>query len=140
MVQDIMIGFSIHTNAESDIRGIARADPDGASYITEWLQEAAGDQRLLDDMCQVGEYSQRHPDDWVLNFSTKPWRNERNRNLWRLRFLDLEDEGKSYRLIFGFVPRRKCIYVLGVCTRREMDYDGQSDFRDRIGSDYDGLC
>lgn len=132
----------VHDDAREDLLYIRRNDEKTAAELLVILQEFEGDQDLLDRLSQHG-YEDPYNGDWVLKISVSRWQGQwRNkRNLWRLKNLDLEEEGLRYRVIYAFLPKKQVYVVLGIFPRANFDYDDVSDPRvQRVLASYDELA
>jgi len=142
-VSGIKYALHVHDDAKADLSAIRKHDEKTAAELLVVLQEFEGDQDLLDRLSQHG-YEDPYNDDWVLRISVSRWQGQwrrQHRNLWRLKNLDLEEEGLRYRVIYAYLPKKQVYVVLGIFPRANFDYDDVSDPRiQRILASYDELA
>lgn len=135
-----MLKLSIHADAQRDLNEIgARSAADAADLIV-FLQELAGDQRLLSRLNEHG-YSVRDVDDWVASIDVQRWQDQwgRGRNLWRLKCWELEDDGVKYRIVYAFHPQTQSYHVLGVFHRSAFNYEPTNPLTHRMLRAYSDL-
>lgn len=130
-----MLSLVIHKDAGADIAEIREDDPKTARRIAALVIELKGDQDLLDRLTQRDYGAHRtekfHVDKWVME--------QRNdRNLWRVKLWDLEDQGIKYRIIYAFQPELKRYAILAVAPR-SFNYDEKHPLTQRIRIAYDAL-
>jgi len=131
----------IDEDAEADLEQIAEFDETSAVNLALFLEELGGDLNLLERLLEHG-YEEHFSVDWVANFSVSRWQAQWNagHNLWRLKELNLEDEGFRYRLIYAFFPKLKHFRVLGVFPRNEFNYESSNPRTVRVMERYHQLC
>lgn len=137
----IKYALHVHEEAKEDLREIRAVDPKTAADLVVFLEEFRGDQDLLDRLSQHGFEDPCNP-EWILKISVSRWQRQwnRGRNLWRLKNLDLEEDGLKYRVIYAFLPVKHMYVVLGIFLRSSFDYDNLSDPRvQRVLASYDEL-
>ncbi|WP_161960879.1 hypothetical protein [Xanthomonas campestris] len=136
-----MYKLVIHTDAVADLDQIRVHDPASAADILVLIEEFRGDQWVLDRLNE-DHFEFRDQDDWILNFSVRRWVAQWNkdRNLWRLKCLTLEDEGYRYRIIYAFLPLKRTYFVLGVFPRQNFNYDSADSRTQRVLDAYRSLC
>ncbi len=141
-MRGIKYALHVHDHAKGDLRAIRREDEKTAADLLVFLQEFEGDQDLLDRLSQHG-YEDPYNADWVLKISVSKWLGQwrQKRNLWRLKNLDLEEDGLRYRVIYAYLPKKQVYVVLGIFPRANFDYDDLGDPRvQRILASYDELA
>ena len=61
------------------------------------------------------------------------WKN--GKDLWRLKFWDLENLGVRYRVIYVYLPKQARFVVMAIVARGSFDYDDNNHpIRQRIAS------
>lgn len=128
-----MFKLSIHADAQQDLNRIHARNPADAADLTVFLQELAGDQRLLSRLNEHG-YSEYDLDDWVAGIDVQRWQAQwrRGKNLWRVKCWELENDDVRYRIVYAFQPLTSSYHVLGVFHRSEFDYESDSPLTDRM--------
>lgn len=126
----------VHEDAEADLDAIDALDEDACADIEVFLDEAAEDQIILDNLSRNG-----HVGYGDMNYDVKEWVEvKRNHyNLWRLKFFDIPTTAANYRIIYAFHPAEYRYYVLGVLNRSDA-YDLSHSRNQQILTTYDALC
>ena len=130
-----MATIVLHRGADADIDAIWDDEPQIAAAILALLQEAKGNQLVLDTFTShdFGAYGTEpyHVSVWAAQ-------QRRGRNLWRLKIWELEKHAIRYRVVYAFDPRIHRYYVLGVFNR-DFDYDESDPRTQRVLAVYDRL-
>lgn len=131
-----MFRLFIHDSAQADLEKLWSSAPTVAARITVLLEECQGSQDLLDRLTQQGFGANRSTAD----FHVSQWfdQQQKNRNLWRLKAWDLENQGLRYRVVYAFIAQKHTYHVLAVAPR-EFDYDERHQLTQRIIRDYEEL-
>lgn len=60
--------------------------------------------------------------------NAKKWGDQqaRRRNLWRVKFWELEEDGIRYRIFYAYDELKEAIVVLAVVHKEDIDYDNPS--------------
>ena len=122
---------------QEDLESLAKVSVALRKRIGALLIELKGDEDLLDRLTQHG-----YGADKGANFDIGKWVTEHieGRNLWRLKFWELENKGLKYRVVYSFEPQLKRLAVLGVVNRDLFDYDDESnELANRIRNAYDRI-
>lgn len=120
-----MYSILVHDDAEIDLALLWDTDLKAASVIQSLLEELDGDQDLLDRLSQHGFKNEE------IDISKWQAQWKKGLNLWRLKAIELERLGIQYRLIYAFVPNKKCYHLLAIAPR-DFDYDPQHETTKRI--------
>jgi hypothetical protein len=116
----------LHSGAKADFDDLWAKDPESAGVIYALLQEAKGNQRVLETFTShdFGAYEtdRYHVAAWAQQ-------QRKGRNLWRLKIWQLEHHRVRYRIVYAFDPRKQRYFVLGILPR-DFDYD-ETDARTR---------
>ena len=126
----------IHEDAEDDLDAIYALDEDAGADIDVFLDEAAADQMLLENLSRNG-----HVEYGDTNYDVKEWVEVKRAhyNLWRLKFFDIPTTATNYRIIYAFHPAEYRYYVLGILIRSDA-YDLTNPRNQKILAAYDALC
>lgn len=127
-----MFSLVVHDDAKEDIAELWRRATKVAAYVTVFLEQAGGDQDLLDRL------TQRHYCDDQVNVDHFQEQWLQNRNLWRLKFAPLDDSGYHYRVVYAFHPTDQRYFILGV-LHRDFDYRAEDERTRRILAAYNEL-
>ncbi|MCH8071674.1 MAG: hypothetical protein IIA09_06985 [Proteobacteria bacterium] len=131
-----MLQLEVHDEAEEDLERLLEDEPQAAGAILAFLQELRGDPDLLDclTITDFGKYGEER-------FSATSWWNEQpQRNLWRVKIWDLENQGLQYRIIYAYAGQPRKYHVLAVVDRDNIDYDDeQHPTTQRVRRLYDDL-
>ncbi len=108
-----------HSDAEQDLDDLAASQPKLAARLVVLLAEVAADAELMSMLTAHGFGSdEREPFDvsrWQAH-----WR--QGKDLWRLKFWELEHQGLPYRVIYALKRGTGDHYVLAVVSR-DFNYD-----------------
>lgn len=127
----------IHPQAEADLERLWESHEGVAAAIVAFLELVRDDDEALDQLTVDGFVRNENPRINVRRWKAQWNRRRKSRNLWRLRLLDLRS-ASDFRLIYAFDPSTHRYHVLGIMPR-EVDYDEQHPFVQRILDDYDAL-
>jgi hypothetical protein len=104
------------------------------------VQELREDQVLLGRLLE-DRFGQREGDRYVESIGVQiigEYRRDRpKRDVWRVKFWDLENRGQGYRVMYMYIPRCRWFIVLAVIPRDNQTYDLSHPVSARIRSDYD---
>lgn len=133
--QGIVYSLVIHTSAKRDLADIGRDDPDTENEIYALLQQIKGSQRLLESLT-IKDYGLAPGSD----FHVDQWQEQqrKGRNIWRLKFWDLESLGIQYRVIYAFDNRISRYFILAV-LHRDFNYDENHPRCKQLLAVYDAL-
>jgi mRNA-degrading endonuclease RelE of RelBE toxin-antitoxin system len=131
----MLYSIVIHEDAEIDLDALWEIDEDSTADIEALLEQAACDQKLLDNLTARDFGSNRSEEVHVEKWFEQQ---RKGRNLWRLKIWDLEDRGIRYRIIYALDPRISRYHVLGV-VHRDFNYDERDARTQRILAAYDEL-
>ena len=109
----------IHSDAEHDLDALAVADPKLAARVAVLLAEVAADAGLMSMLTVHGFGS-----DQRATFDVSRWQAHwrQGKDLWRLKFWELEHQGLPYRVIYALKRGTGDHYVLAIVSR-DFDYD-----------------
>jgi hypothetical protein len=138
----IVATIVIHRGAQDDLELVWNSDEEAAAAIETLLQEAKGNQAVLDTFTVQDFFTFQ---DFGAD-STQPYHIVRRwtaqqrvgRNLWRLKIWDLEDHLIRHRIVYAFEPRVHRYFVLGVFDRN-FNYAESDPRTQRILAVYDNL-
>jgi len=125
----------IHKDAEQDLDDLAIAQPKLAARLAVLLQEISADTRLIDMLTVHGfGLDERAP------FDVSKWQAhwKEGRDLWRLKFWELEHQGLPYRVIYALKRGTGDHHVLAIVSR-DFDYDPNHPTTRRLLQAYDDL-
>lgn len=128
----------VHEHAQADLDALWEEDAEAAARIEVILEEIEGDQDYLDRLTQ-NNFGRQGRDEFNVRLIENQARI--NNNIWRLKVWSLERRDQKYRVIYAYFPRTPTegsYYVLGVMPR-EIDYDRDHEFVQRIESAYQAL-
>ena len=125
----------IHPEAGQDLHALAASQPKLAGRLAALLQEVAADPALMDMLTVHGFGSdEREP------FDVSRWQAhwKRGKDLWRLKFWELEHQGLPYRVIYALKRGTGDYHVLAIASR-DFDYDPNHPTTRRILQAYADL-
>jgi hypothetical protein len=133
--QGIVYRLGIHQSAQADLAAIGREDPDTENDIYALLQEIKGSPRLLESL-SIRDFGALRDE----RFSVDAWAAQQRdgRNLWRLKFWELEGLKIRYRILYALDPRTSLYTVLAV-LHRDFNYDSTQARVQQLLDDYDAL-
>jgi hypothetical protein len=124
-----------HTDAEQDLDDLAASQPKLAARLAALLAETAADPALLDMLTAHGFGSDEREAFGVSRWQAH-WR--KGKDLWRLKFWELEHQGLPYRVIYALKRGTGDHYVLAI-VNRDFDYDPNHPTTRRILQAYADL-
>lgn len=127
-----MYSILVHEDAEDDLALLWDTEIKAAAIIQSLLEELDGDNDLLDRLSQHGFKNE----EIDISKWNEQWK--KGLNLWRLKVIELERIGIQYRLIYAFVPLKKCYHLLAIAPR-DFDYDPKHEITKRILQAYNEL-
>jgi mRNA-degrading endonuclease RelE of RelBE toxin-antitoxin system len=125
----------IHKDAEQDLRALKESQPRLWGRLTALLEELAVNARLI-DMLTVHGFGADERDPFSVSRWQQYWRE--GKDIWRLKFWELEHQGLPYRVIYALKRGTGEHYVLAV-TNRDFNYDPDHPTTRRILQAYEGL-
>jgi hypothetical protein len=125
----------LHQDAKSDLAAIKLVAPSLAVRLATLLQELSADEVLLEMLTAHDFGSDRHAAFQVSRWQ-EHWR--RGRDLWRLKFWELEDQGIPYRVIYALKRGTGNHFVLAI-VNRDFNYDPNHPITQRVLRAYDDL-
>ena len=124
-----------HRDAEQDLDELASSQPKLAARLVALLEEVGADPGLI-DMLTVHRFGfdEREP------FDVSKWQEYWNsgKDIWRLKFWELEHQGLPYRVIYALQRGTGDHHVLAIVTR-DFNYDSNHPTTRRILQAYEDL-
>ena len=99
------------------------------------LQELSADETLL-EMLKAHDFGSDKRAGFQVSRWQEHWRG--GKDLWRLKFWELEDQGIPYRVIYALKRGTGNHYVLAIVSR-DFNYDPEHPITQRILRAYDDL-
>lgn len=130
-----MYRLHIHDDAESDLEGLRKKEPQAAARFIVLFQELESDQDLLDRLTQHN-YGSNESADIQISKWFEQW--NKGRDIWRLKVWDLEKKGLYYRAIYAYKLGKREYHVLGIVPR-DFNYEEQHPLSQRILRAYRAL-
>lgn len=130
-----MLRLLLHEDARRDLAAIKLEAPRLALRLATLLQELSSDEALL-EMLTAHDFGS----DRRAGFQVSRWQEHwgRGKDLWRLKFWELEDQGIPYRVIYALKRGTGNHYVLAI-VNRDFNYDFNHLITRRILRAYDDL-
>jgi len=125
----------IHDDAKADLVDIRAVDMSTAARLLVLLQELRSNQDLMDRLTQH-DYGAYGTEDFHVTKWLEQWNQEKN--LWRLKYWELETGKHKYRIVYAFIPSKHHYHVLGVLPR-DFNYDANHELTKRILNAYEDL-
>lgn len=125
----------IHTDAEQDLDDLAKLQPKLAGRLVVLLAEIAADTGLM-DMLTVHGFGSDEREPFDVSRWQAHWRV--GKDLWRLKFWELEHQGLPYRVIYALKRGTGDHYVLAIVSR-DFNYDPNHPTTRRILQAYEDL-
>ena len=122
--------LSFHNDVRFDLAGIKTADAAAHAQLVALLRQLKADEKLAEKLLDHG-FGAKGAED----FSVSKWLNvwKTGKDLWRLKFWDLEDLGLRYRVIYVYLPKQARFVVMAIVARGDLDYDDENHpIRQRI--------
>ena len=125
----------IHDDAKADLTQLAQSEPQLAARLIVLLQEIQADRELLDMLTAHDFGSDGHE-----LFHASRWQQHwhQDKDIWRLKFWELENQGIQYRVIYALKRGTGDHYVLAIVSR-DFNYDRNHLVTQRILRAYDNL-
>lgn len=130
-----MYSLVVHTDAEDDLEELWQTAEDVAAAISVLLDEIQGSQDLLDALTDHN-FGENQSADFHVSKVSKFW--DAGKDIWRIKFWDLEQRGLRYRVIYAYERGKKRYYVLGILPRATA-YDSNDPRIRRILRAYEDL-
>jgi len=124
-----------HRDAEADLAQLAQSEPQLAARLYVLLKEVQADRELL-DMLTSHDFGA----DGGELFHASRWQQHwhQDKDIWRLKFWELENQGISYRVIYSLKRGTGDHHVLAV-AHRSFNYDPNHPTTQRILRAYEEL-
>ena len=132
-----MLYLVVDKDVVSDLAEIRKESQAVVERLVALIDELRGDPGLLDRMTEHGFSGDEDAD-----FDVSKWHDQQKhgRELWRLKFWELEDKGMRYRLIYLIEEQIQRIAVLAVVPRKLLNYDdNQNELNTRIANACDRI-
>jgi hypothetical protein len=112
--------LSFHNDVKADLAAIKAASPDTHAKLLAMLRQLKADARMAEKLLDHGHGAQQSA-----QFSVSKWLREwkTGKDLWRLKFWDLESLGLRYRVIYLYLPQEARFVVMAIVEREHFDYD-----------------
>lgn len=125
--------FDVHEDAVADIALIHQDQPSHATKILAFIEELENSPDLLDSMT-IQNYGDDRQDPIFVKKWGSVYRGEKM-NVWRLRSMELEQQGLNYRFIYCYYYKDQTHHLVAVVAKKDMDYDSINDpIRTRVVS------
>lgn len=124
--------LSFHTDVRADLESIKEVDIEVHAKLAALLRQLQADAKLAEKLLDHGFGA-----DGAEDVSVSKWLNEwkTGKNLWRLKFWDLENFGLRYRVIYVYLPKQARFVVMAIVARGSFDYDNENHpIRQRIAA------
>ncbi len=125
----------IHKDAEQDLDELAKSKPKLAMRLVALLAEIGADARLL-DLLTVHGFGSNEREPFDVSKWQAHWKD--GKDLWRLKFWELEHQGLPYRVIYALKRGTGDHHVLAIVSR-DFDYDPNHPASRRILQAYADL-
>ena len=128
----------IHQDVVGDLDRVRSESAALAGRLATLIMELRADDDLLS---AIGQHGFGENGDQPIDVSRWFEQQKFGRNLWRLKFLELEDKGLKYRIVYARRSNIDDYVVLAVAPRRNIDYDNPEDpLTKRIANALDRLA
>lgn len=124
-----------HADAKGDLQELVQAHRKFAARLIELLREVRGNARLV-DMLTVQDFGADGQELIHVSRWHEHWR--AGKDIWRLKFWELEHQGFPYRVIYALKRGTGDHYVLAI-PHRNFDYGLDHPITQRILRAYDDL-
>ena len=124
-----------HRDAEADLAQLAQSEPKLAARLYGLLKEVQADKVLL-EMLTVHDFGAVGRDVFHVSRWQEHWRQDKD--IWRLKFWELDRRGLLYRVIYALKRGTGDHYVLAV-AHRDFNYDPNHPTTQRILRAYEEL-
>jgi mRNA-degrading endonuclease RelE of RelBE toxin-antitoxin system len=129
--------LEVHEHARDDLERLRALYPKVVARVLVKLQEIKGDPIQLAALLEHG-FGRNRDEEIDVKKWLEFWR--RGKDIWRLKFWELEDVGLKYRVVYAYVPDELTFYVLAVVHRSLINYDDtQHELAQRVLADYQTL-
>jgi hypothetical protein len=125
----------LHSDAETDLFQLAQSEPKLAARLIVLLQEVQSDGELL-DMLTVHDFGADQRELFHVSRWEEHWRQDKD--IWRLKFWELDHQGLPYRVIYALKRGTGEHYVLAV-AHRDFNYEPNHPTTQRILRTYEEL-
>ena len=130
-----MTRLLIHSDAKTDLLQLAQSEPKPAARLIVLLQEVQSDKELL-DMLTAHNFGSDERELFHVSRWEEHW--HEGKDIWRLKFWELEHQGIPYRVIYALRRGTGNHYVLAV-AHRDFNYDPNHPTTQRILRAYEEL-
>lgn len=135
--------FTLHSDAQADLRGIKDADINAFGRIAALLKEIKGDPYLLDAMSIQG--GELEFEDGQVASVLRVQCVIHQADVWRLKWWESNDALMPYRVLYGFFPAgqwriQPAVIVLAVVDRSQYNYEPQHPITQRVLAAYRDLA
>ena len=124
-----------HRDAKSDLFQLAQSVPKLAARLTALMQEIRSDTELL-EMLTLHNFGSDERELFHVSHWEEHW--HKGKDIWRLKFWELENQGIPYRVIYALKRGTGDHYVLAV-AHRDFNYDPNHPTTQRILRAYEEL-
>lgn len=125
----------IHSDAKTDLLQLAQSEPKLTARLIVLLQEVQSDKELL-DMLTAHNFGADGRELFHASHWQQHW--HQDKDIWRLKFWELDRQGLPYRLIYALKRGTGNHYVLAV-AHRDFNYDPNHPTTQRILRAYEEL-
>jgi hypothetical protein len=122
-------------DAEADLNQLAQSEHQLAARLHVLLKEVQADRELL-DMLTVHDFGADGRELFHVSRWQEHWRQDKD--IWRLKFWELEHQGLPYRVIYALKRGTGDHYVLAV-AHRDFNYEPNHPTTQRILRAYEEL-
>jgi len=113
--------LTIHKDAAGDLAQLKRDVPGVHARLVALLTQIKSDEKLLAKLLDHGFGKARDEQISVSKWFTP------GKDLWRLRYWELEQFGWNYRIVYVYLPEQVRFVVMGIFPRDGFDYDDPSN-------------
>lgn len=116
--------LKLHKDVELDLAGIKANDADAYAKILALIRQLRADINLHTKLTDHG-FGQNK----LEAISVSKWLNvwKQGKDLWRLKFWELEQQQLQYRIIYLYLIAEARFVVMAIVKRDEFDYDDVDD-------------
>jgi hypothetical protein len=130
-----LLRLLICRDAKADLAQLAQSEPRLAARLVVLLQEIQADRALL-DMLTVHDLGAGGREAFHVSRWEEHW--HQDKDIWRLKFWELEHQGLPYRVIYALKRGTGDHHVLAV-AHRDFDYEPNHPTTQRILRAYEEL-
>lgn len=118
MIYTSVIQF--YKDVKLDLKTVELNDPKAYPAILALMRQMMADPKLAEHLLNHG-----HGDKRTAPENAQKWLSEwkRGKDLWRLKFWDLEDQKFLYRFLYVYLVKEARFVVMAIVKREEFDYD-----------------